>query len=123
MLKKENPREWWNFVNNELGRTQKSKGKVTVSDVPDDRVADALNDFFAEAWSDSRAYSLFPLQLPSNSDDLCSTGQVKAILRSLNTRKSGGPDGIPNLAPVVVVLSIGQMRRQTGFLPVCLTCT
>ncbi|XP_035676231.1 uncharacterized protein LOC118415630 [Branchiostoma floridae] len=124
MLKKENPREWWNFVNNELGRTQKSKGKVTVSDVPDDRVADALNDFFAEAWSDSRAYSLFPLQLPSNSDDLCSIGQVKAILRSLNTRKSGGPDGIPNwvlsvyhedLAPVVTHLI--NSSYNSGYMP------
>ncbi|CAH1233572.1 Hypp796 [Branchiostoma lanceolatum] len=124
MLKKNNPREWWNFVNNELGRTQKSKGNVTVTDVPDDRVADTLNDFFAEAWSDSRTFNLFPLPLPSSSDDLCSIGQVKAVLRRLNTRKSGGPDDIPNwvlsaycedLAPVVTHLI--NFSYNTGNMP------
>ncbi|CAH1251249.1 MFHAS1 [Branchiostoma lanceolatum] len=95
-LKKQNPRDWWNFVNNELGRTQKSKRNIVLTNVPEDQVADQLSNFFSEAMSHSSTFAMFPLKLTDASCDLCSIGQVKAALKTLNPRQACGPDNIPN---------------------------
>jgi len=123
-LKKQNPRDWWNFVNNELGRTQRSKRKVTLTNIPEKQVADHLNNFFGEAMSVSNTFALFPLPPTDDSYDLCSIGQVKTLLKNLNPRQACGPDGVPNwvlsqfcedLSPVICHLM--NTSYNTGIMP------
>ncbi|KAI8499835.1 hypothetical protein Bbelb_221520 [Branchiostoma belcheri] len=123
-LKKTNPRDWWRFVNNQLGRTQKSNRKTTWTGVSDNQVADVLNDHFAEAWSDSSTYNLFPLLV--GADELCSIGQVKQVLKHQQHGKACGPDNIPNwvlslycedLAPVISHMK--NFSYNTGTMPSC----
>ncbi|CAH1266626.1 Hypp3447 [Branchiostoma lanceolatum] len=110
-LKKTNPRDWWRFVNDQLGRTQKSNGKTTRADVSDNQVADVFNDYFAEAWSDSSTFTLFPLL--ASSEELCNIGQLKVILKHLQHRKACGPDTIPNW---ILSLYCEDLAPVTGYL-------
>lgn len=94
-LKKKNPKEWWDYINKGLGRIKTSGGNICFDGVEDDKVADALNSFFAEAWINSTPLNIFPLPQPTGEEVLCNIGQMKQALTRLCPRKSCGPDGIP----------------------------
>ncbi|KAI8484099.1 hypothetical protein Bbelb_382170 [Branchiostoma belcheri] len=112
-LKQENPRKWWSFVNRELGRSQERARRITIEGKPDREVAEDLNQHFSEAWCPGNDLHLFPLQRPAIAVELCTIGEVKALLKSLNSTKASGPDDLPtwtlkqyaeDLAPVVTHL-------------------
>ncbi|CAH1270941.1 ASTN2 [Branchiostoma lanceolatum] len=94
-LKQENPRKWWSFVNRELGRSQERSNRTTIENVPDQDVAETLNQHFSEAWCPGHALYLFPLQRPTEAVDLCSIGEVKALLKDIDPKKASGPDDLP----------------------------
>ncbi|KAI8493284.1 hypothetical protein Bbelb_292880 [Branchiostoma belcheri] len=94
-LKQENPRKWWSFVNRELGRSQERSNRTSFENVPDHDVAEALNQHFSEMWCPGNDLYLFPLQQPTESVDLCSIGEVKALLKNVNPNKASGPDDLP----------------------------
>ncbi|KAI8512996.1 hypothetical protein Bbelb_096350 [Branchiostoma belcheri] len=77
------------------------------------QVAEALNQHFSDAWCPGNDLYLFPLQRPAKAVELCTIGEVKALLKSLNSTKASGPDDLPtwtlkqyaeDLAPVVTHL-------------------
>ncbi|KAJ8353276.1 hypothetical protein SKAU_G00208430 [Synaphobranchus kaupii] len=119
-LKKKNPKEWWDFINKGLCHKKTSGGKIHFDGMEDDKVADVLNKFFAEAWTSTTPLTIFPLPLPTGEDDLCSIGQMKQALTRLCPRKAFGPDGIPawllkehaeDLAPVLThIVNISYLR-------------
>ncbi|KAJ8381215.1 hypothetical protein SKAU_G00019930 [Synaphobranchus kaupii] len=119
-LKKKNQKEWWDFINKGLGHKKTSGGKIHFDGVEDDKVADVLNKFFAEAWTSTTPLTIFPLPLPTGEDDLCNIGQMKQALTRLCPRKACGPDGIPawllkehaeDLAPVLThIVNISYLR-------------
>ncbi|KAI8482033.1 hypothetical protein Bbelb_402090 [Branchiostoma belcheri] len=124
-LKQENPRKWWSFVNRELGRSQERSNRTSFENVPDHDVAEALNQHFSEMWCPGNDLYLFPLQQPTKSVDLCSIGEVKALLKNVNPNKASGPDDLPtwilkeyadDFAPVITHLF--NSSYEEGSVPV-----
>ncbi|XP_019625504.1 PREDICTED: uncharacterized protein LOC109470861 [Branchiostoma belcheri] len=55
----------------------------------------AKTTHFSEAWCPGHALYLFPLQRPTEAVDLCSIGEVMALLKDINPNKASGPDYLP----------------------------
>lgn len=85
-------KEWWDFINKGLRRKKRSEGKIQFDGVEENRVADILNRYFAEAWTSntSSSPSIFPLPRPTGETDLCSIGLMKRALTELDPRKAFG---------------------------------
>lgn len=123
-LKSKRPRQWWDYINNELGRSKTNRTEIKLYNVNGDYVAEVLNSFFAEAWTSNKMCATFPLANPTKMHELCSIGQIKQALIRLDTRKASGPDEIPpwllknhaeDLAPVKAHLI--NTSYQVGILP------
>jgi len=95
-LQSENPHKWWSYINKELGRSRVNGTRVTINEQADGQVAEKVSERFAESWCQSQCLHMFPLPLTEPGPDLCSIGEVKALLKAINPKKSCGPDNLPN---------------------------
>ncbi|KAI8494026.1 hypothetical protein Bbelb_283730 [Branchiostoma belcheri] len=121
-LKQENPRRWWSCINRELGRSQKSRLPASMDGTPPGQVAETISQHFSEAWCQGEPLYMFPLPLGEPGPELCSIGEVKSLLKSVKSRKSCGPDSLPNwilkefaddLAPIVAHLFNASYEEGT----------
>ncbi|KAI8484846.1 hypothetical protein Bbelb_374430 [Branchiostoma belcheri] len=112
-LRQENPRKWWACINKELGRTCERPRPNTTGTQSAAEVAENTNTHFSKSWCQGEQLSLFPLPRGATCVDLCSIGEVKALLKSINPRKASGPDDLPSwilkehaedLAPIITHL-------------------
>ncbi|KAI8513649.1 hypothetical protein Bbelb_079730 [Branchiostoma belcheri] len=112
-LRQENPSKWWACINKELGRTRERSGPITTGGPSAVEVAESTNTHFSKSWCQGQPLSLFPLPRGATCVDLCSIGEVKALLKSINPRKASGPDDLPSwilkehaedLAPIITHL-------------------
>ncbi|KAI8484513.1 hypothetical protein Bbelb_377840 [Branchiostoma belcheri] len=112
-LRHENPRKWWACINKELGRTCERPRPNATGTQSAAEVAENTNTHFSKSWCQGEQLSLFPLPRGATCVDLCSIGEVKALLKSINPRKASGPDDLPSwilkehaedLAPIITHL-------------------
>ncbi|XP_078663226.1 uncharacterized protein LOC144906632 [Branchiostoma floridae x Branchiostoma belcheri] len=112
-LRQENPRKWWACINKELGRTCERPRPNTTGTQSAAEVAENTNTHFSKSWCQGEQLSFFPLPRGATCVDLCSIGEVKALLKSINPRKASGPDDLPSwilkehaedLAPIITHL-------------------
>ncbi|XP_035699606.1 uncharacterized protein LOC118432183 [Branchiostoma floridae] len=120
----ENPRQWWSFVNRELGRSQERAKSITIEGKAEHEVAEALNQHFSTAWCPGQDLYVFPLQRPDKSVELCTIGETKALLKGINPSKASGPDNLPtwmlkhyaeDFAPVITHLF--NTSYEQGIIP------
>ncbi|KAI8514499.1 hypothetical protein Bbelb_070900 [Branchiostoma belcheri] len=114
--------KWWSCINRELGRSQKSRLPASLDGTPPGQVAETISQHFSEAWCQGAPLCMFPLPLGEPGPELCSIGEVKSLLKSVKSRKSCGPDSLPNwilkefaddLAPIVAHLFNASYEERT----------
>lgn len=87
-LKKQNPKQWWDYINKELGRKKTTQPRIQIDGVTEEMVAETLNQHFVRVWTSTSSSSNLSLPPVTGDEELCSIGLLKQALKKLNPQKS-----------------------------------